>query len=151
MVVAQIFVLNSVRVSIYFSPLVYITFVALLPVNTRPVAVLLLGFATGAFVDFFEGTSGAHTAATLLAAYLRRWIMIVTFGRETVEEETGMPSTHMPGRAKFLRYTALLVGIHSLAFFSLEALTWTNYHLVKRPSAGCSPCLPCGRCRCCSP
>ena len=129
-VVAQLFLFDSVRVSIYFNPLAYIAFVALLPLNMRPVAVLLLGFATGVFVDFFEGTGGAHTAATLLTAYSRRWMMVITMGRDTVEEETAMPSTRLPGRAKFLRYIALLSGVHCLIFFSLEALTWDNYHLV---------------------
>ena len=129
-VVAQLFVFDAVRVSIYFNPLVYIAFVALLPISMRPVAVLLLGFATGVFVDFFEGTGGTHTAATLVTAYLRRWMMVITMGRDTVEEETAMPSTRLPGRAKFLRYIALLAGVHCLVFFSLEALTWDNYHLV---------------------
>ncbi len=36
----------------------------------------------------FEGTGGAHTAAMLLTAYSRRWMMIATLGRDTVEEET---------------------------------------------------------------
>ncbi len=134
-VVAQLFVFDSVKVSIYFSPLVYIAFVALLPVGMRPVAVLLLGFATGMFVDFFEGTGGAHTAATLLTAYSRRWMMIATLGRDTVDEDTGMPSIALLGGKRFMRYAALLTGVHCLAYFSLEALTWTNYNLVVVKSA----------------
>ncbi|MDR1671234.1 MAG: rod shape-determining protein MreD [Alistipes sp.] len=129
-VVAQLFVFDSIRVSIWFSPLAYIAFVALLPIATRPVAVLLLGFLTGLFIDFFEGTGGVHTAAALVTAYMRPWIMAITLGRETVEVETAMPSIKLLGRAKFLRYTALLTLVHCLAFFSLEALTWENYYLV---------------------
>ncbi len=129
-VVAQLFVFDSMRVSIYFSPLAYIAFVALLPMNMKPVAVLLLGFATGLFVDLFEGTVGANTAAALVTAYGRRWMMILTMGRDTVEEELAMPSIRLLGPWKFLRYGALLATVHCLAFFSLEALTLTNYHLV---------------------
>ncbi len=126
-VVTQLFVLDSIRVSIYFSPLAYIAFVALLPVGMRPVAVLLLGFATGVFIDFFEGTGGAHTAATVLTAYSRRWMMIATLGRETVDEETAMPSTRSLGSGRFMRYAALVSGFHSVVFFSLEALSLANY------------------------
>ncbi len=129
-VVMQFFVFDSVRVSIYFCPLAYIAFVALLPLNMKPVAVLLLGFATGLTVDFFEGTGGVHTAATLVTAYTRRWIMIAIFGRETVEEAPAMPSAKLLGGKKFWRYVAVVAGIHCLVCFSLEALTWTNYHLV---------------------
>ncbi len=129
-IVLQLFVFDSIRVSIYFSPLAYIAFVALLPVNMRSVAVLLLGFMLGATIDFFEGTGGAHTAAVLVTAYARRWIMILTLGRETVEQESAMPSAKLSGGGRFMRYAALLAGVHCLVYFSLEALTWTNYHLV---------------------
>ena len=134
-VVAQLFVFDSMRVSIYFSPLPYIAFIALLPMNMRPVAVLLLGLLTGVFVDFFEGTGGAHTAATLFTAYARRWMMIVTLGSDAVEEEVAMPSTKLLGRVKFVRYGALVSVVHCLVYFSLEALTWSNYHLVLIKSA----------------
>ena len=129
-IVAQLFVFDSMRVSIYFSPLAYIAFVALLPMNMKPLAVLLLGFMTGALVDLFEGTGGAHTAATLVTAYGRRWMMILTMGRDTVEEELAMPSIKLLGPWKFLRYATLLATVHCLVYFSLEALTLTNYHLV---------------------
>jgi hypothetical protein len=129
-VVAQLFVFDSMRVSVYFSPLAYIAFVALLPLSMRPIAVLLLGFATGIFIDFFEGTAGAHTVVSLFTAYTRRWMATVTLGRDTVEEETAMPSTKLLGGGKFLRYVALFTAVHCLAYFSLEALTWSNYHLV---------------------
>jgi uncharacterized membrane protein YoaK (UPF0700 family) len=129
-VVAQIFVFDSIRVSIYFCPLAYIAFVALLPIGMRPVAVLLLGFASGVVVDLFEGTAGAHTAATLVTAYLRRWMMTVTLGRDTVGSETAMPSTKLLGAARFVRYAALLSVVHCVVYFSIEALTWSNYGLV---------------------
>ncbi len=129
-VVMQLFVFDSIRVSIYFCPLPYIAFVALLPIGMRPLAVLLAGFATGLAIDFFEGTGGMHTAATLVTAYVRRWMMIATLGRETVVEESAMPSIKLLGSAKFLRYAALLAGVHCVVCFSLEALTWTNFHLV---------------------
>ncbi len=129
-VLLQLFVLDSMRFGVWFNPLVYIAFVVLLPMNAKPVAVLLLGFATGVFVDFFEGTAGLATAVTLFTAWMRRPVMLLTLGRETVEEEGAMPSPKSLGTAKFFRYAALVVGIHCLLYFSLEALSWTNYVLV---------------------
>jgi amino acid transporter len=32
--------------------------------------------------------------------------------------------------AKFMRYMAIISLVHCLIYFSLEALTWSNYHLV---------------------
>jgi hypothetical protein len=133
-VVMQLFVFDSVRVSIWFNPLVYIAFVALLPMNMKPVALLLLGFVTGAFMDMFEGTAGLHTAATLFVAYARRWMIVVTLGRETLQEPA-MPSIKSLGGGRFLRYIVFVVVPHGLVYFSLEALTWTNYGLVLLKSA----------------
>uniref|UniRef100_S0DF06 Putative rod shape-determining protein MreD n=1 Tax=termite gut metagenome TaxID=433724 RepID=S0DF06_9ZZZZ len=129
-VLIQLFVLDSVRLSIFFSPLAYIAFIVLLPMSARPVAVLLLGFATGVFMDFFEGTGGLHTAATLFTAYTRRRVMILMLGRESVEQEGVMPSVKSLGTGKFLRYAGAVVAIHCLLYFTLEALSWKNYHLV---------------------
>ncbi|MDR2894027.1 MAG: rod shape-determining protein MreD [Alistipes sp.] len=129
-VVVQLFVFDSMRVSIWFSPLAYIAFVVLLPPSARPLGVLLLGLGTGATVDFFEGTIGLHTAATLFTAYVRRWAMSVTLGHEALEEGIAMPSPKVSGSGRFFRYAALIVAIHCVAFFSLEALTLDNYHLV---------------------
>jgi hypothetical protein len=133
--VAQFFVLDSMRVSVWFNPLACVAFVALLPVGTRPLAMMAWGLATGAFVDFMEGTAGIHAAATLFTAYTRRWTMRATLGRDAVEEAVGMPSVKLLGRKKFLRYAVLLAALHCLVYFSLEALTWRNYHLVALKTA----------------
>ncbi len=129
-VLMHLVVLDSMQVSVLFSPLAYIAFVVLLPVNTRPVAVLLLGFVTGMFVDFFEGSVGLHTAATLATAYARRGVMLLTLGGDVVQQEVAMPSVRSLGRARFLRYAVAMVLLHCLILFSLEALTWHNYPLV---------------------
>jgi hypothetical protein len=134
-VAMQFFVFDSLRLSIYFCPLAYIAFVVLLPMNMKPVAVLLLGFMTGVTVDFVEGAGGAHTVATLATAYTRRWMMIAVVGRETVEETPSMPSAKLLRTGKFVRYAALVAGVHCLIYFSVEALTWANYWLVLAKTA----------------
>jgi hypothetical protein len=129
-VVMQLIIFDSMHPWIYFAPLAYAAFIVLLPLGTRPISMLVLGAMTGIFVDFFEGTGGLHTAATLVTAYMRTWVLSLTLGRETVEVETSMPSIKQLGRGKFLRYTALVTVLHCLVFFSLEALSWTNFQWV---------------------
>ncbi len=126
-VVMQLFLLDSVRLGVWFAPMAYVAFVVLLPVNTKPVVVLLLGFLLGAFMDVFEGTQGLHTAATLVTAYTRQWVMRLTIGKEAVEEETGMPSVKLLGGVKFLRYVTMAVAVQCVVFFALEALDWGEW------------------------
>lgn len=73
---------------------------------------------------------GLHTMATLLAAYLRRWVMAMTLGKEVAAETMGMPSTGLLGRGKFFRYVTALVFLHCFVLFNLEALSVEGYWTV---------------------
>lgn len=128
----QFFVVDPMQVWMYLNPLVYVAFIILLPANTKPVVVLLLGLLTGVVMDFFTGMGGLHTVVTLFTAYLRRFVMIFTLGREyTIEGEgTGMPSVKSLGGGKFLRYAGFMVAVHCLLYFALESLTWRYFYIV---------------------
>ena len=48
----QVFLFDNLTISIYLNPLVYIVFIALLPLDTPPAAVLGAGLALGVTMDF---------------------------------------------------------------------------------------------------
>ena len=48
----QVFLFDNLTISIYLNPLVYIGFIALLPLDTPPAAVLGAGLALGVTMDF---------------------------------------------------------------------------------------------------
>ncbi len=125
----QLFVFDPVHVWMYMSPLVYVAFIILLPMNTMPVAVLLLGLATGVTMDFFSGAGGLHTVVTLFTAYIRRYVMAFTLGKEYTEEGW-IPSVKTLGGDKFVRYASVMVAVHCLLYFTLESLTWKYYYIV---------------------
>ena len=43
----QIFLFNNLSLSVYLNPLVYVVFIALLPMETTPIRMLLAGLAMG--------------------------------------------------------------------------------------------------------
>ncbi len=128
-IIMQLMIFDSMHLWIYFAPLAYVAFIVLLPTGTKPIVMIAMGLLTGVFMDFFEGTGGLHTVATLFTAYIRRYVIVFTLGREVLEEDA-MPSVAMLGGGKFVRYSILLVLVHCLIFFVLESLTWQNMHLV---------------------
>ncbi len=129
-VMLQLFVFNPMHVWMYMSPLVYAAFIILLPMNTRPVVVLLLlGLLLGVTMDFFSGTGGLHTVVTLFTAYIRQFVMRFTLGGEYTEEGA-MPSVKSLGAEKFMRYVSVMVAVHCLLYFTLEALTWKYFYIV---------------------
>ena len=112
----QVFLFDNLTISIYLNPLVYIVFIALLPLDTPPAAVLGAGLALGVTMDFAMGAAGINTIATLLIAFLRPTLAGMICGRDNVREG-GIPSSARLGERKLITY---------LVFFSLEALSWTH-------------------------
>jgi len=118
----QIFFFDNLTISIYLCPLVYVVFVLLLPLELPPAVVLLGGLASGLAMDWTMGTVGINTAATVLVAFLRPYVLHMLCRRDDAREE-GVPSVERLGKAVFLNYLAVLVLIHHAAFFAMEALS----------------------------
>ena len=83
-VLLQVFLFDNLSISIYLNPLVYVAFIALLPLDTPPVVLLLSGLATGVTMDLAMGAAGVNTIATLLIAFARPGCCtpVTIFGRE---------------------------------------------------------------------
>ncbi len=118
---SQIFIFDNLSSSVLVAPLVYILFIALLPIETSQLYMLLAGLGVGVVMDATMGTEGLNTIATLLAAFVRRPIIRLIVGRE--RSERGVPSELNFGDGIFLRYIALFVALHHLVFFLFESLS----------------------------
>lgn len=121
-VLFQVFFFDNLTVSVYLSPLVYVAFIFLLPMETPPVAMLFLGLLTGMTIDWADGGAGIHTAVMLFSAFTRNAVLGITVGKENVREG-GVPSLRRLGRGPFLRYLILFVALHHALFFLLESLS----------------------------
>ena len=123
-VLFQTFLFDNLAVSIYLSPLVYISFIALLTMETPPIVMLLCGLATGIVTDWAMGLEGINTAVTLLSAFTRRAVLQSACGKENVREG-GVPTVWRLGNYSFMLYLFSFVALHHLAFFLLESLSWS--------------------------
>lgn len=121
----QIFLFDNLSISIYLNPLVYVAFIALLPLGIPHVVLLGAGLVTGVVMDFAMGTAGLNTIATLLIAFLRPTIIHLLTGREDIREG-GVPTSERFGRLQFQNYLITLVVLHQIVFFSLESLSWAH-------------------------
>ena len=125
----QMFLFDNLALSIYIHPLVYVAFIVMLPMEIATVWMLLLGFVTGAAADMTSGATGLNVIATLPVAFMRRQVLMLMIGKESVDEG-GIPSSSRVGTGKFLRYAAMLILLHALVFFTFEALTFSDFHFV---------------------
>lgn len=129
LVLLQAFLFNNLNMSVYVNPLVYIAFILLLPMELPTIITLLLGLLLGVATDFTTGNAGLNTIATLATAFSRRQILILMMGKEAVGEG-GIPSSGRIGTGRFLRYAGVIAVVHSLIFFSFEAMNFSHFHVT---------------------
>jgi len=103
-----------------------VMFILILPVSIPSWILLLLSFLTGFVVDLFSGTMGVHVFATVMAGFVRPWVLSVNVTSETVEAEMS-PSSYRSGLRWFLVYTVTVVLVHHLALFFVEIFSLRNF------------------------
>lgn len=124
-VALQIFLFDNLQLSLYIHPLIYIAFVLLLPMETRPLVTLLLAAALGLTVDLLGGMPAVGTIATVFTAFCRPAALRLFVGREVVREG-GEPNASRIGAGKFMRYATAMILIHGILFFTLETMSLTG-------------------------
>lgn len=126
LVLLQILVLNNIQFSGYVNPYVYIMFILLLPVEIPSWLLLLLSFALGLTIDLFSGSPGMHSSATLLAGFVRPYVLRIIAPRDGYESGSE-PSMQAYGFRWFLTYTVIIVLIHHTALFYLEVFRLSGF------------------------
>ena len=124
----QIYLFNNLAIGSWFSPLVYLAFLVLLPLETPPIVMLLLGLVTGMCMDATMGIAGINTLATLPVAFLRPKLIHALSARDDLRDD-GVPSPARMGKPLFWNYVVVMILIHHSLFFTLEALSW--HHLLR--------------------
>lgn len=126
LVLAQLLIVNNIRLGGYVHPYIYLIFVMLLPINIPGWQLLLSGFGIGLVIDLFMGTLGMHAGATTLMAFCRPTIIKLVSGSQKFEN-LREPNINQLGLLWFLRYTICMVFLHNFTLFMLEGF---SFHLV---------------------
>ena len=115
----QVLVMDNVMINGYMVPYIYLLFILLMPFETPRWMQLLAGFILGLGIDLLENTPGMHTAATVLIAFIRPYLLSLLAPRDGYDSDT-FPRVHYYGFVWFLKYTLILVVIHHFMLFYLE-------------------------------
>jgi rod shape-determining protein MreD len=126
LILLQVIFFNNIQFSGYVNPYIYIMFILLLPVEIPSWLLLLLSFATGLIIDFFTGSPGMHTSATVLAGFVRPQILTVLSPRDGYEPGAS-PSMLTYGFRWFLIYSLTIILIHHTALFYLEVFRLSEF------------------------
>jgi hypothetical protein len=126
LVLLQVLLLNNIHLGGYLNPYMYILFILLLPFDTPPWLVLILGFLLGMSVDLFMNTIGMHASATVFMAFLRPGVLKLIAPRDGYEAGT-LPRISQQGAEWFIRYALILTFGHHLFLFFAEAFHFADF------------------------
>jgi rod shape-determining protein MreD len=115
----QLLVINNIELSSYINPYIYVAFILLLPVNTKPWHVVIISFLVGATVDAFSSTPGLHIAATNFMGFVRIHYLRATTTKEDQEGRV-IPSLSQKGIVWFCVYGFVMILLHHIPLFFLE-------------------------------
>jgi hypothetical protein len=87
---------------------------------------LILSFSIGLIIDFFSGSPGVHTFATVLSGFVRPYIIRGVSPKDGYESGSE-PSMSNYGFRWFFSYTLLIVLIHHTSLFYLEVFRFTDF------------------------
>ena len=125
---AQVYVLNAIpHLHRFVTPYLYFLFILWLPFSIPRLGMLALGFLCGILLDYFTMTPGLHTAACVLVAYARPFIIYILIAKETTEFNFHEPSPHGMGWAPYMVYVLILTFMHHTYMIILE---WMQFRTV---------------------
>jgi rod shape-determining protein MreD len=117
---------NNIQFSGYVNPYIYILFILLLPVEIPAWLLLILSFGLGMIMDFYSGTPGMHSFSSVLAGFVRPFILRLISPRDGYEPGA-QPSMLIYGFRWFMLYTIIMVLIHHTALFYMEVFRFDDF------------------------
>ncbi len=133
LIVLQLLIFNNIQFSGFVNPYVYVMFILILPMAIPTWILLLLSFMTGIVIDIFAGTMGVHAFATVMAGFVRPWVLSLNITSEASEPEMS-PSSHSQWSSLVL-YIYRHRGVHT-SFLSLLYRGLQLHELLSYITAG---------------
>ena len=125
-VLLQLLVVNNIELSSYINPYVYVSFILLLPMNTKPWHVIVISVLMGGVIDAFSSTPGLHIAACNFMGFMRIHYLRATTTKEDMEGKV-FPSMSQKGIVWFCVYGFIMVFLHHLVLFFLEIYSFQEF------------------------
>lgn len=127
-ILVQVYILNNIPyLHRFIVPYIYFLFILWLPFNISKPALLIIGFVTGLLLDYFKQSPGLHTAACVLVAYARPFIINLLISKDTSEFNDSEPSPRAMGWAPYSIYAFVLTLLHHTYLVFLQWLQFGTF------------------------
>ena len=127
-ILIQVFLLNKIpHLHRFITPYIYFLFLLWLPFSVSRQWLLIIGFITGLTLDYFTMTPGLHTAACLLIAYVRPFLISVLTPKDSSEFNYREPSPKAMLWTPYLVYVFVLTLLHHGYMIFLQWLSFGSF------------------------
>ena len=133
-ILVQVFVLDKIHLYQMVTPYLYFLFLIWLPFRMGRTQQMIFAFALGFVMDSFRHHPGFHTAACVLIAYIRPFLVNLLIPQEGADSNYEEPSfKSLGGILPYMIFIGVLTFLHHGWLFLLEAWQFGNiwYFLVK--------------------
>lgn len=133
-ILVQVFVLDKIHLHQMLTPYLYFLFIIWLPFRMGRTQQMLLAFVLGFAMDSFRHHPGFHTAACVMIAYIRPFLVSLLIPQEGADSNYEEPSfKSLGGILPYMIFIGVLTFIHHGWLFLLEAWQFGNiwYFLIK--------------------
>ena len=130
----QVYVLDKIHLHQMVTPYFYFLFILWLPFKMNRTILMLIALLLGFTLDSFRHHPGFHSAACILVAYVRPFLINILIPQEGAETNYDEPSfKSMGGLLPYLIYIGVLTLLHNGWLFFLEAWRFGDawYFIIK--------------------
>lgn len=107
----------------------YLLFIIMLPFRISPILAMSVSFLMGLGVDMFYDSPGLHASAATFVAFVRPYFIRYLTPREDYDIND-QPNISSMGLLWFLSFSAILISLHSIWLFFLEAFGFGHFTLT---------------------
>lgn len=132
---AQALVFNRIHLLGVATPLMHVCLIIGIRRSTPRWLSIVWAFCMGLLIDVFENTPGVTASSLTLAALLQPMLLELFLSRDA--DDSLMPSVATLGFAKYCYFSALLLFIYTVVFFTVEMFTFFNWLYWLECIGGC--------------
>jgi len=124
-VLLQMLVVDKIRLFDIVTPFVYIYVIMKFRINISRTLLIVLSFLLGLIIDIFSDMYGIHAAACTLIGFIREPLLDRFADMKDLPEDS-VPSYRLFGFGKFFRYALIIVAIHHVTVFAIDAFGFSQ-------------------------
>ena len=124
----QVYVLDRIHLHRMVTPYIYFLFILWLPFRMQRSSLMIVAFIYGFILDSFRHSPGFHTAACVLIAYIRPFLVNIFIPQEGADNNFEEPSIKsMGGIMPYVIFIGVMSILHHGWLYLLEAWQFGSF------------------------